>query len=180
MYCENFQDKSLSKGEFWSFTMALGIVELSDKECGSNSILSVVTKGPGLFDLWSQHCFTLGRPSVTLRKAQYTWQEKSRKGKKGSTKPLCTWLLDCSTSSKSRPQLWAWTFTMLTQLLSEWYQAQLCPLKPEMAGKEVSGWPWQASSPLFFPVATIFHLENLTLLWPMPQTQRPLNDPQII
>lgn len=46
MYCENFQDKSLSKGEFWSFTMVLDIVELSDKECGSNSILSVVTKGP--------------------------------------------------------------------------------------------------------------------------------------
>lgn len=85
MYCENFQDKSLSKGEFWSFTMVLDIVELSDKECRSNSILSVVTKGPGLFDLWSQHCFTLVRPAVTLRKVQYTWQEKSRKGKKGRT-----------------------------------------------------------------------------------------------
>lgn len=65
--------------------MVLDIVQLSDKECGSNSILSVVTKGPGLFDLWSQHCFTLVRPAVTLRKVQYTWQEKSRKGKKGRT-----------------------------------------------------------------------------------------------
>lgn len=85
MYCENFQDKSLSKGEFWSFAMMLDIIELSDKECGSNSILSVVTKGPGLFDLWSQYCFTFVRPAVTLRKAQYTWQKKSRKGEKGRT-----------------------------------------------------------------------------------------------
>lgn len=63
-------------------------------------------------------------------------------------------------------------------------QARLCPLKPEMTGDEGSGWPvvdyGKAASLCSSQQPTIFLLENLTLLWPMPQTQEPLNNTQII
>lgn len=187
MYCENFQDKSLSRGEFWSFTMVLEIVELSDN---TDPIPSCQwwQKGQDYLTSEASSALTLVRPAVTLRKAQYTWQEKSRRGKKGRTANFSEHKV--SVYLAAGPQyflqelpiaspLWAWTFEMLIQLPSEWCQAQLCTLNPKMAGKEVSGWPWQASFPLFFPAA-IFLLENLTLLWPVPQTQEPLNGPQII